>query len=162
MPGFGSVPRRVLASQPFDRFVYTFNEDWILSWQLSEEGSGTRFLLNHAGFDLDDKRQRDACDRRGPGWRDEVLPNREEFRQRMQGAIEAYEKAHDFYETLVDGRGTPWMLRCRAVSKDLSYWLTSDPSEKRRLLDECLELEEMALKAFWDLGNKLEYGRTYN
>ncbi len=88
--------------------------------------------------------------------------NREEFRQRMQGAIEAYEKAHDFYEKLADGRGAPWMLRCRAISRDLSYWLASDPSEKRRLLDECLELEEKALDAFWDSGDKLEYGRTYN
>jgi tetratricopeptide (TPR) repeat protein len=86
----------------------------------------------------------------------------EEFRDRMQGAIKAYEKAYGFYEKLADELGAPWMFRCRAVSKDLNYWLTSDPSEKRRLLDECLELEEMALKAFWDLGNKLEYGRTYN
>lgn len=74
MPGYGSIPCRVLESQPHERFVCTFNEDWILSWQLAEEGSGTRILLNHAGFDLDDERQRDACDRMGPGWRDEVLP----------------------------------------------------------------------------------------
>ena len=88
--------------------------------------------------------------------------SREEFRDRMQQAIEAYGKAHGLYGKMADERGAPWMLRCRAISKDLSYWLTSDPSEKRRLLDECLELEEKALKAFWDLGNKLEYGRTYN
>ena len=87
--------------------------------------------------------------------------SREEFRDRMQRAIEVYEKAHELYEKLADERGAPWMLRCRAISRDLSHWLASDPSEKRRLLDECLELEEKALEAFWDLGNKLEYGRTY-
>ena len=80
----------------------------------------------------------------------------------MQWAVEAYGIAHDLYEKLADGQGAPWMLRCRAISRDLSHWLASDPSEKRRLLDECLELEEGALEAFWDLGNKLEYGRTYN
>ncbi len=54
------------------------------------------------------------------------------------------------------------MFRCDAVAKYLGYWLTCEPSEKRRLLDECLELENKALTAFWDLGNKLEYGKTYN
>ena len=88
--------------------------------------------------------------------------SREEFRERMQGAIEAYEKAHEFYRELTEERGAPWMFRCKAISKDLSYWLASDPSEKRRFLDECLELEEKALAGFWDLGDKLEYGRTYN
>ncbi|MCW4027490.1 MAG: hypothetical protein NWE76_08415, partial [Candidatus Bathyarchaeota archaeon] len=88
--------------------------------------------------------------------------SREEFRDRMQHAIEAYEKAYGFYGNLTDERGAPWMLRCTAISRDLSHWLASDPSEKRRLLDECLELEEKALGTFWDLGDKLEYGRTYN
>jgi hypothetical protein len=86
----------------------------------------------------------------------------EEFREKMGLAVEAYEKAHDLYERLTDERGAPWMLRCGAMSRYLSYSLASDTSEKKRLLDECLELEENALMAFWDLGNKLEYGRTYN
>ena len=86
----------------------------------------------------------------------------EEFREKMILAVEAYEKAHGFYENLADEQGAPWMLRCRAVSRALCHWLASDPSEKRRLLDECLELEEKALTTFWDLGDKLEYGRTYN
>jgi hypothetical protein len=90
------------------------------------------------------------------------VESREEFRERMRLAVEAYEKAYGFYEKLADEQGAPWMLRCRAVSKDLSHWLASDPSEKRRLLDECLELEEKALTTFWDLGDKLEYSRTYN
>ena len=88
--------------------------------------------------------------------------SREEFRERMRRAIEAYEKGYGFYGELDDERGAPWMLRCKAISKDLNHWLASDPSEKRRLLDEALELEEKALAGFWDIGNKLEYGRTYN
>ena len=74
MPGFGSIPCKVLESEPPERFVYTFNGDWTLTWRLVPEGGGTRLLLDHSGFDLDDKRQRDACERMGPGWRDTVLP----------------------------------------------------------------------------------------
>ncbi len=88
--------------------------------------------------------------------------SREEFSERLGKAVEAYESAHEFYQMLPDNQGVPWMLRCRAISRDLSHWLASDPSEKRRLLDECLELEEKALAGFWDIGNKLEYSRMYN
>lgn len=74
MPGWGAVPCTVTAVQPHERFVYTFNGDWTLTWTLVAEGAGTRLLLEHSGFDLDDKRARDAFDRMGPGWRDDVLP----------------------------------------------------------------------------------------
>jgi uncharacterized protein YndB with AHSA1/START domain len=74
MPGFGEIPCTVVESRPHERFAYTFNGEWILTWTLVAEGHGTRLLLEHSGFDLDDKRQRGAIDRMGPGWRDEVLP----------------------------------------------------------------------------------------
>ncbi len=74
MPGFGSIPCRVVESRPYERFVYTFDGDWTLAWSLVAEGDGTRLLLEHSGFDLDDPRQRRALDRMGPGWRDDVLP----------------------------------------------------------------------------------------
>lgn len=74
MPGYGSIPCKVLESQPHERFVYTFNEVWTLTWRLIAEGQGTRLLLEHSGFDLDAKRDQDACERMGPGWRDTVLP----------------------------------------------------------------------------------------
>jgi uncharacterized protein YndB with AHSA1/START domain len=74
MPGWGAVPCEVLEVEPHERFVYTFNVDWTLTWRLVAEGSGTRLLLEHSGFDLDDKRSRDAFERMGPGWRDQVLP----------------------------------------------------------------------------------------
>jgi uncharacterized protein YndB with AHSA1/START domain len=73
MPGWGSVPCKVLVAEPPERFVYTF-ADWTLTWRLVAEGNGTRVLLDHSGFDLDDKRARHAFERMGPGWRDEVLP----------------------------------------------------------------------------------------
>jgi hypothetical protein len=88
--------------------------------------------------------------------------SREEFKQGMQQAVEAYEKAQGFYENLADEQKPARIFRCRAIAKYLGYWLASNPSEKRKLLDECLELEKSALTAFWNLGNMLEYGRTYN
>jgi hypothetical protein len=87
--------------------------------------------------------------------------SQEEFRERLHLAIEEYEKAHGFYEKLGHEQKAT-MLRCRAVAKYLGYWLTSEASEKRRFLDECLELEKNALMTFLKLGNMLEYGRTYN
>jgi len=87
--------------------------------------------------------------------------NQKEFKERMQRAIEAYEKANGFYEKTAEEKAA-WMFRCEALTKYLGYWLASDPSEKRKLLDECLKLEGEALAAFSESGNMLEYGRTYN
>jgi uncharacterized protein YndB with AHSA1/START domain len=74
MPGWGSIACEVTKVEPHERFVYTFNGNWTLTWRLVTEGAGTRLLLEHSGFDLDDKRGRDAFLRMGPGWRDDVLP----------------------------------------------------------------------------------------
>ncbi|MFD9666113.1 SRPBCC domain-containing protein [Rhodococcus sp. NPDC059968] len=74
MPGWGAVPCEVIEIEPERRFVYTFTENWTLVWRLAPEGAGTRLFLDHSGFDLDDKRSRDAFERMGPGWRDTVLP----------------------------------------------------------------------------------------
>ena len=41
---------------------------------LAAEGNGTRLILVHSGFDLDNPQHRFAFDNMGPGWRDEVLP----------------------------------------------------------------------------------------
>jgi len=74
MPGWGSVPCEVIEVEVERRFVYTFTENWTLTWTVTPEGTGTRLFLEHSGFDLDDKRSRDAFERMGPGWRDTVLP----------------------------------------------------------------------------------------
>jgi len=87
--------------------------------------------------------------------------SREEFKQRMQRAVEAYEKANEFYEKLGEEQKAR-SFRSRAVAKYLGYWLTSDSSEKRRLLDECLELAGKALETFSESRDMQEYGRTFN
>lgn len=82
MEAWGHVPCKVLEVEENERLVYRFTDDWTLTWRLVAEGKGTRVLLEHSGFDLDDPQQRFAFDRMGPGWRDEVLP-------RIEGALSA-------------------------------------------------------------------------
>lgn len=74
MPGWGSQPCEVLESERYTRFVYTFTENWTLTWTLATEGAGTRLILEHSGFDPADRRSLDAFTRMGPGWRDHVIP----------------------------------------------------------------------------------------
>ena len=87
--------------------------------------------------------------------------SQEEFKERMRQAVESYEEAYGFYEKLMDEKSAR-IFRCKAVTKYLGYWLTPDPSEKRKLLDECLELIGKASLVFSEAGDVLEYGRTYN
>jgi uncharacterized protein YndB with AHSA1/START domain len=74
MGPWGPAPCEVLEVVEHERFVYSFTERWTLTWTLVAEGAGTRVLLEHAGFDLDDPQHRHAFEMMGPGWRDDVLP----------------------------------------------------------------------------------------
>jgi uncharacterized protein YndB with AHSA1/START domain len=51
MPGYGKQPCKVLEVDPPHRFVYTFTPAWTLTWRLEPEGTGTRVILEHSGFD---------------------------------------------------------------------------------------------------------------
>ena len=88
--------------------------------------------------------------------------SREEFEEKMKLAIGAYQRAQGFYESLPDQQKAGSELRSKAVSTYLNYWLAPNGAEKRKLLDECLELEDKALTQFQHGGNMLEYCRTYN
>jgi uncharacterized protein YndB with AHSA1/START domain len=74
MGSWGHQPCTILEVVPEERLVYSFTESWTLTWTLVAEGTGTRLLLEHAGFDLDDPQGRFAFDTMGPGWRDEIFP----------------------------------------------------------------------------------------
>lgn len=47
--------------------------DSTVAWELVPEGTGTRMLLTHAGFDLDDPDQARAFQIMNGGWRSHVL-----------------------------------------------------------------------------------------
>jgi len=87
--------------------------------------------------------------------------SQEEFRERVRRAVEAYEKAGELYEKLA-GERKARSLRSRAVAKYLGFWLTSDPSERRSSLDECLELASKAMDIFSESRDMHEYVRTYS
>lgn len=82
MGHWGKVPCRILEVELERRLVFTFGDEWTITWSLVEERGGTRMYLEHTGFDLDDPRARFAFENMGPGWRDEVLP-------RMDALLEA-------------------------------------------------------------------------
>jgi len=86
----------------------------------------------------------------------------EKFKKRINLAIKAYRKAHGLYDKLSNKQKNARKLRCIAITKYLGYWIVSDPSEKRKFLDQSLELESKALEAFSESGAMLEYTRTYN
>lgn len=74
MGHWGQQPCQVLQVEPERLLVFSFTESWTLTWRLVPEGNGTRLHLEHAGFDLNDRKARYAFETMGPGWRDEVLP----------------------------------------------------------------------------------------
>jgi hypothetical protein len=85
----------------------------------------------------------------------------DEFTQRLRQAILSYEKAKELYGELAELVKTPRMLRCEAVIAFAGYWLASEASEKKKLLDECWRLTKNALKACVEAEVPLEYGKTY-
>jgi hypothetical protein len=86
----------------------------------------------------------------------------EEFNDRMKQAVEAYNDAYETYRKLSDGRGSASMLRCKAIAKYLSHWISSDPSEVLRLLDESLEYQRESLTAYANTGDKRGYVHTFS
>jgi uncharacterized protein YndB with AHSA1/START domain len=76
MDQWGTQQCEVIAVEPERLLAYTFAEgvlDTTITWTLVPEGSGTRLLLRHEGFDLDTPLGRHALDGMGHGW-PHVLP----------------------------------------------------------------------------------------
>lgn len=66
----------VLAVRPGERLTLSWVDmraehpaRWIVDWMIKQEGRGTRFLLTHTGFDIDDRRQRMARNALERGWK---------------------------------------------------------------------------------------------
>lgn len=78
MGPWGQRPCRVLEAEPLQTLVYTLDEggmDWTLTWRLVDEGTGTRLVLDHAGFDLSDPKHRFSHQNMGLAWGTTVLPH---------------------------------------------------------------------------------------
>ncbi|MFD0277451.1 SRPBCC domain-containing protein [Kitasatospora sp. NPDC127111] len=73
MGPWGQQACEVLAVEPERLLRYSFapgSLDTTITWQLLPEGTGTRLLLEHAGFDLDSPLGKAALDGMGRGWPD--------------------------------------------------------------------------------------------
>jgi len=71
MGPWGMQPCEVLAVEPERLLRYRFAQptlDTIITWELAQEGSGTRLTLTHEGFDLDSAMGRRAFEGMKPGW----------------------------------------------------------------------------------------------
>lgn len=69
--GWGLVDCEVLTLEPERRLSYSWKNaplDTVVTWTLEAAGEGTRLILEHSGFDLDDPRQRFAYDGMKQGW----------------------------------------------------------------------------------------------
>jgi hypothetical protein len=88
--------------------------------------------------------------------------NNDEFRERMRQSVANYQKVKEFYGKLNEQARGPKTFRCDAMIAFTGYWLASQASEKKRLLDDCWRLTKEALKSLDETGSPLEYGVTYN
>ncbi|MGW8401850.1 SRPBCC family protein [Streptomyces lydicus] len=73
MGTWGQQACEVLAVEPERLLRYSFapgSLDTTITWQLLPEGTGTRLLLEHAGFDLDSPLGKAALEGMGRGWPD--------------------------------------------------------------------------------------------
>lgn len=86
---------------------------------------------------------------------------KDEFQQKTQEAAESYKRACDIYRELAKEQEAR-IFRTTAMVKYLENWLTSSPSEKRRLLSDCLDFTDKALNAFSKSGDTQEYAKTYD
>jgi len=85
-----------------------------------------------------------------------------DFGKRMRQAIVSYEKAKELYGKSDMPLNKPRTLRCDAMTAYMSHWLASEVPEKKRLLNECWRLTKESLKAFEEISDGFEYGKTYN
>jgi hypothetical protein len=88
--------------------------------------------------------------------------NAQDFKKLGQLAVEAYKSAAKLFETEDNLKNQGKSAQCNAIAEYERSWLSSNPSEKRKMLDECLEFEKKSLEAYKNAGDELSYGKTCN
>ena len=86
----------------------------------------------------------------------------EEFKRLRQLAAEAYQNTARMLESEHDQKNQGKIEQCSALAEHLRSWLASDPSEKRRMLDECLRFGKRSMEAYESAGDELNYGSMCN
>jgi uncharacterized repeat protein (TIGR01451 family) len=88
--------------------------------------------------------------------------NIDDFRRIINLAVEAYEKAADYFEKLPALAGGGKSDLSRAKAQYNRSWLVIDSAEKDQTLTKSLSFAEIALKKFENSKNKIDAGKTYS
>lgn len=86
----------------------------------------------------------------------------EAFREKLDAALKSYGQAERAYARDTSPHGAARAARCKAWTALLTFWRSSQVAEKRKAVAEAWELARGAMTAFEELGEGLEYGRTYD
>ena len=88
--------------------------------------------------------------------------SRDEFLENIQQSIMAYTKAEKLFDKSKYEHKEAWMLHCNAIAKYLEFWVTSDPSERRRYLKKSFDSIEKALDYLLIVGENNGFCKTLN
>ena len=84
------------------------------------------------------------------------------FRERTRNAMELYGNAKKNHTISADSMSLARADRCDAMISYLGFWHSSEPSEKKMLLDQAWNLTKRALSALGTSGKTAEFGKTFN
>lgn len=84
----------------------------------------------------------------------------ETFAKRRKSAATAYKKASELFEQADYPRSKGKSEECRMLARYADSWLAPVPSEKRRILDDCLVIGKIASEAYERNHDELNYGKT--
>jgi len=86
----------------------------------------------------------------------------DEFGLRIREALAGYKTAATLYGTTSDPESRARELRSKAMLAYLTYWLETNPSKRKRTIEQTWTIAKKALEKFEELGNGIEYGETYS
>jgi len=86
----------------------------------------------------------------------------EEFKKLKQLAVKAYINAVKLFEKEDGLKNQGKSAQCNAIAEYACSWLASSPSEKRKMLDDCLKFGKKGLEAYKNAGDELNYGKLCN
>src|SRR5712692_3940039 len=89
-------------------------------------------------------------------------PGEKDFRERMGKSVEKYRRAQMLYTEQREGVESAKALRCEAMTAHIGFWLASEASKKKVLVEESWKRTKQALKILLEERNALEYRRTFN
>lgn len=132
--------------------------DWIAAIEFYERASAAA-LEGHLNFEV-----AEICERIGFCYNRVALQagNVPEFKSRMLQALNGYKEATKLFEKIAGLEKQAKICHCKAITAYVNSCLTSDHSSRKRLLDECWNLEKDALRIYMKVDDTVSLGRTYN